>query len=251
MEKEKIAELCGAIVGDGWIENREKGFFIAGDPNEDRDYYDNHLVSLISEILNEDLKTKEFPYWKVYGVSVYKKEKIKKLLSFGLSKGKKVYSAYVPDWIFESKNRKIFFAFLRGLFDADGSLFFGKDYTKYANKFNSMYHTKARLRIATVSERLVDQIHILSERFGLKNVKRSRKIKSNTLRNNSDFFIFEINRIDMIKIFFEEIRPANPKHTTKYSIWKKFGFCPPKTSIFQRKEILKNNINPYNLYMQR
>ena len=31
-DKEKIAELVGAIIGDGWIQSNEQNFFIAGDP---------------------------------------------------------------------------------------------------------------------------------------------------------------------------------------------------------------------------
>ncbi len=49
----KIAELCGAIMGDGWIQENESGFFIAGDPEEDKEYYDEHLSQLINKILKK------------------------------------------------------------------------------------------------------------------------------------------------------------------------------------------------------
>ncbi len=249
-ERPKIAELCGAIMGDGWIEEREKGFFIAGDPKEDKDYYDNYLLNLINEILQINTKTKKFPYWRVYGISVFKKELIKKLLSFGLAKGKKVKSAYVPEWIFNSKDKRLVFSFLRGLFDTDGYIFCQRDYTKYSTSFTSKCHSKIRIRISSISQKLVDQIFVLCKKYDFRCVKRVIKRGYKNNRNNSDVWILEINEIKSIRNWFKELQPSNLKHITKYLIWKKFGFCPPNTSIDQRKQILKNKLSPYNFYKQ-
>ena len=119
--KENIAELCGAITGDGWIQSNEKSFFLAGNPTEDKEYYDLHMIPLINKVLSLEIKTKNFPYWKVYGTSIHKKEIIKRLLKFGLVGGKKVDVAKIPKWIMKS-NKKIKKAFIRGLFDTDGSI---------------------------------------------------------------------------------------------------------------------------------
>ena len=246
-DKEKVAELCGAIMGDGWIEERERGFFIAGDPLEDKEYYDQYFLGLINGILGINTKTKNFPYWRVYGISLYKKELIQKLLSFGLAKGKKVKSAYVPKWVSNS-NREVAFSFLRGLFDTDGCIFCQKDYTKYADKFNSKYHTKIRIRIGCISSKLIDQIFILCKKYGFKVVRRTIKRGFSYHRNRCDTHILEINELNSINRWFNELKPANPKHLTKYKIWKKFGFCPPRTSIQERKDILKNTLDPYKLY---
>lgn len=35
----------------------------------------------------------------------------------------------------------------------------------------------------------------------------------------------------------------NPVHLTKYDIWKKFGFCPPRTKLQQRIDILEGKID--------
>ena len=247
--KEDIAEFCGAVMGDGWIGEREKGFFIAGDSTEDKDYYDKHLLRIVNKILNIKLKNKNFPYWGVYGISIYKKSLIKRLLDFGLAKGKKVKSAYVPDWILKS-NKKINFSFIRGLFDTDGCIFCQKDYTDYANKFNSKYHTKIRIRIGCISSKLIDEVFILCNKHGFKCVKRVYKRGFDYHRNRSDIHILEINEIASINRWFKELKPSNPKHITKYLIWKRFGFCPPNTTISQRKQILKNKLNPYSLYKQ-
>jgi hypothetical protein len=137
-----------------------------------------------------------------------------------------------------------------GSLDADGCIFCQKDYTKYANDFNSKYHSKIRLRISSISKTLIDQLFILCKKHGFRCVKRTLKRGFAYHRNCSDAHILEINEIKSIHRWFKELSPSNPKHTTKYLIWKKFGFCPPCTTIQQRKDILKNKLNPYYLYKQ-
>ncbi len=247
-EKELTAELCGAIIGDGWIQSNEQSFFIAGDPLEDKEYYDAHSSKIIEKILIP-VTPKSFPYWKVYGIGIYRQEIVRKLIDLDLPVGKKVDTARVPDWILNS-NSKVIHSFLRGFFDADGSIFCQKDYTKYAKKFDSKFHTKIRLRMSSVSLELAKQTNDLCNLCNFGSVHRVLEGGKRYGRNYSDVGIIEINKIESIKKWFEELKPSNPKHVTKYRVWKKFGFCPPKTSIYQRKEILKSNIDPYLFYKQ-
>ncbi len=247
--KEDIAEFCGAAIGDGWIQSNEKSFFLAGDPIEDKEYYDFHIALLINKILNLELKTKNFPYWKVYGISIHKKELIKKLRSFGLPAGKKVDTAEIPNWIMKS-NKKVMAAFIGGLFDTDGCVFFQKDYTKYATEFTSKYHSKARIRISSISRRLMIQTEEMMNKIGMHCIKRERKRGFSNNRNNHDVYLIEVNKIEDIKRFFEEGISKNQKHITKYLIWKKFGFYPPRATIEQRKQILKNELAPNIFYKQ-
>jgi len=134
-ERISAAELCGIIIGDGWIQSNEKNLFIAGNPTEDKEYYDLRITELFNN-LSIKITPKIFPYWKVYGIGIYSKEKIKKFLDLEIPKGKKCLTAQVPSWIFKSE-ASIKSAFLRGLFDTDGGLSCQKDYTKYASEFNS------------------------------------------------------------------------------------------------------------------
>lgn len=248
-DKETIAEICGAVIGDGWIQSDERCFFLAGDPREDRDYYDLKVPNIFRKV-NLDVVPKEFLYWKVYGISIYKKELIKILINWGIPKGKKVNSANVPEWI-KKGGERVKIAFMRGFFDADGCIFCQKDYTKYANEFNSKYHSKARLRITTIAEKLAEEMLQLCRDCGF-NIKKRKIIRGRiSERNCKDIHILEINNLKDIERWFEELKPSNPKHTTKYEVWKKFGFCPPRTTIIQRKEILKNRLNPYSFYKQK
>ncbi len=247
-DKEKIAELCGAIIGDGWIQSNEKGLFLAGDQVEDKDYYDFRISKLISDLFVK-VKPRSFPYWRVYGISIYKKRIIKRFLDLDLPKGPKSFSAKIPKWILNS-NKSILKSFVRGLFDTGGSIFFQKDYTKYANKFNAKYHVKARINFSSISFNLQEQLKKVLDRLGYRSTFRSLRKGLSKNRNNNDVHIVRINEIKGVHRFFKEIIPGNPKHTTRYLVWKKFGFCPPYTNINQRKDILKKKLNPYSLYKQ-
>ena len=249
IQKEDIAEFCGATIGDGWIQSNEKSFFLAGDPTDDKEYYDFRIVPLINKILNIELNAKDFPYWKVYGISIHKKELIKKLISFGLPTGKKVDIAEIPRWIMKS-NKKVISAFIGGLFDTDGCIFFSRDYTKYATEFTSKYHSKVRIRISSISKRLMTQTEKIVNKIGIHCIKRELKRGWANNRNNHNVYILEINRIEDIKEFFDGRISKNPKHVTKYKIWKRFGFYPPKLTVEQRKQILKNELDPNIFYKQ-
>ncbi|MBI2632165.1 hypothetical protein HYW75_04120 [Candidatus Pacearchaeota archaeon] len=50
--------------------------------------------------------------------------------------------------------------------------------------------------------------------------------------------------------WFKEIGSNSQKHITKYLVWKKFGFCPPRTRLTDRKKMLKNDLSPYTYYLQ-
>lgn len=246
--KEKLAEFCGAMIGDGWIQSNGRSLFLAGDPTEDKEYYDLNIVPLVSTIILP-IKAKHFPYWGVYGIGIYHKEIINKLLNLGLLKGKKVDLVSIPSWI-KSSSLKIKQAFLRGIFDTDGCIYMQKDYTKYADDFNSKYHTKARIRITSISKKLMEELSEILNSLNFRHAYRCRKGGFRHKRNNNTAYYLEINCIEGVNRFFEKIKSHNPKHFTKYLIWKKFRFCPPNTTIAQRKDILKNALDPYKLYAE-
>ena len=39
----------------------------------------------------------------------------------------------------------------------------------------------------------------------------------------------------------------NPVKFTRYLIWKKFGFCPPNTTLQQRQDILNGKLDIYKI----
>ena len=231
---EGISEICGAIIGDGWIQSNESGLFITGNMVEDKLYYDNCIVPLINKELNLNLKAKPFPYWRTYGISIYKKSIIRMFLNLGLPKGNKAKIAHIPTSF--KRKKEFFISVLRGIFDTDGSIYFMKD----PNKQNSL-HARPRIRITSISKKLIEDIKDLSEKLGIKHSNPSPGKWSGSPNSN---YIFEINRIDSISKWLNIVKTNNPAHQTNIRIWNKFGFCPPMTNLEARTKILNGLIDP-------
>jgi len=51
-----------------------------------------------------------------------------------------------------------------------------------------------------------------------------------------------------VKKWFNIIGSNNPKHITKFLVWKKYGFCPPRTTIKERQKFLKGVSDPFSYY---
>lgn len=243
-----MAELMGAFVGDGWIENREKGFYILGDTTEDKEYYDNVLGPLFSKEFSP-ITPKLFSSWRVYGLASYKKKDISSALKLGFVKGPKAKIASVPEKILNSQNKKIMSAFVRGLFDTDGSFYCDRARGKYASSWRRKYHHQPRIDFQLASKKLVYSTQNLLSYLGIPCAK-IYLIKANTEnnRNNSIQYKLSIIKKKYIELFFEIIGSNNPRQRTKYEIWKKYGFVPPRTSLKQRYMILNGKINPEKLY---
>jgi hypothetical protein len=235
---EGISEICGTIIGDGWIQSNERNMFITGSPTEDKFYYDNYLVPLLNKEIGLKLKGRNFISWRTYGIGIYQKQIIHKFLEIGIPKGKKSKIVFVPKCIRDKK--KFFIPLLRGIFDTDGSIYFMKDPNK-----KSKFHTRPRIRIVSVSERLVKDIKDLSD---ILNIKYSNPSASIWGKNPNPSFIFEINRIESINRWWKIVGSNNPAHKTRYKIWKKYGFVPPRTNLNERIRILKRLINPESFY---
>ncbi len=129
-ESEILAELFGAIIGDGHINKLKIGkkircysIVIAGDSRNDGDYMSNYLPSLFFKLFWEKgslaySKDKNVMYTKIFG---------KKIIDFVERKGilggnKKKNMQSIPKWIIG--NDKYLRACLRGLIDTDGCIYY-------------------------------------------------------------------------------------------------------------------------------
>ncbi len=139
---------------------------------------------------------------------------------------------------------------LRGLFDADGSFNCKRCYGKYDNEFRKKYHCQPRIEIRLTSEKLIKQIFVIIQRLDL--FPSSIKIRPEGFfcgKNCRESYLIRLNRLKDIKQWFENLQLSNnPKHLTKYFMWKKYGFCPPYTTVKDRKAILNGEIDPYLYY---
>jgi len=240
MNKEQ-AEILGAFIGDGWIETRGTAFYITGDPKEDKPYYDYYLTPLFSKQFIAVIP-RYFNYWGVYGIGIYKKELISKLLNSGFVAGKKAYSVSIPDRIYRSHDKLILSSILRGIFDTDGSFWCERPRTKRGRLLN--LNTLPVICFTSCSKKLVYQIQGLLSLFRINSTIRKRE--GNIFRCNrtvSESYMVLIRRKKDVLLFFKIIGSSNPKHLTKYNLWKRLGFLKPKTTLMERLAVLSENEN--------
>jgi hypothetical protein len=226
----ELAEEIGIHIGDGSLMYRRKSghydYYVCLGAHE-RTYVE-HVVSLMKKVFNVmpshiDIDADD------NSISI---EYMSKLLvlwkkSIGLPVGKKK-TILIPDFVLKSP-----FAIdcIRGIFDTDGSVTFKKK--TYRN------HCYPVLKIDSSNPNLIRQISAVLK---LHNIDNSclfdffSKASNGTICHTSTVFISGRNNIDR---WFEVVRPSNEVHLSKYKLWTAFGFCPPGTSLEQRKTILE------------
>jgi len=245
---ENLTELFGAFIGDGWIESRTKNsLYILGSPIEDKNYYDYRISYLVKKVLKCKFKIRLFKYWHVYGLVIYNKAVISKLIELGFLYGKKVHKVSIPDNLL-NKNKNLLPTIVRGIFDTDGSFYCKRSYGQYGSTFRKKFHCYPRLEIVSISLKLLKQVHGILTELGIKSTLRNGNVKGLYNKNSHQSYRLTIFSIHNIVLFFKIIKPKNQRHITRYRVWKKFGFLPPKTSLDERKKILKNVLNPYKYY---
>lgn len=224
----ELAEICGIHAGDGYMRSRErnKGEVDISGNVEEKEYYDMHVIQLFNKVFDLDIKGKHFSRGS-YGFVCYKKELRETLANLGFPTGKKSFIVKIPALILESKDSNIYGAFLRGLFDTDGNLFFRKSY-QGINKFNKNYNHYPIIKLITTSKFLAeDIIKMLHEMDILFNyhIRDSREIHEGRVH------ILTVSGIDGLERWMDLVGMKNSVKYTRYLIWKKFGFCPPNTTL--------------------
>jgi intein/homing endonuclease len=236
----ELAEICGIHAGDGYMRVRErnKGEVDISGNVEEKSYYDNHVIPLFNQAFGLNMNGKYFSRG-TYGFISYRQEIRDALFKFGFPNGKKSDSVKVPELVLTSEDLKIYGAFLRGLFDTDGNLSFRKSYVGI-DKFNKHYNHYPTLKIVTISRNLAEgvikMLHNLEILFNY-HCRDSKKL------NEHRKYILTISGIDGLERWMSFVGMKNPVKFTRYLIWKKFGFCPTKTSLRQREDILRGDLD--------
>ncbi len=121
----KLCEFLGAFIGDGFTAKYLRCGFtqFTGDARYDKKYYIDYFIPLSKEIFNNiGVKVKE--HGNIFRVNYYSTDLFEFLTErFSFPTGKKVYSVLIPKEIISS-GKKFIFATLRGIFDADGHVYF-------------------------------------------------------------------------------------------------------------------------------
>jgi hypothetical protein len=188
-------------------------------------------------------KGKFFPSRNTYGFII----RDKKVIEFahnelGFPYGNKTLNVQVPEFIFDKPS--LIINFLRGYFDTDGHFSCSKKYGKYI-QFKKKFHYYPRIRLSTVSTSLSNN---LKELFKILGIKFCFCIHNSPIKTESLKYIHEINGNKRVEMFINSVKPKNITKTSRYLIWKKFGFCPTNISFNKRKDILNGKIDPYIFY---
>ncbi|KXB06927.1 hypothetical protein AKJ52_01295 [candidate division MSBL1 archaeon SCGC-AAA382C18] len=155
-----VAEIAGALAGDGHLHHylgRDYRVSIEGDPEKDREWYDEHLTKLLKEVhnLEVEMRIRSTEDYKVYGFQVGSKAIFQFYTNvLGLPSGEKKEKLKVPNSIL--KDEELFCRFVRGLFDTDGSLYIedkgGRNYP--------------RIQIQLASRKIIEQLDTNLDELG-------------------------------------------------------------------------------------
>lgn len=128
-KNEKLAEVIGAILGDGNVNYYKKGkkigvyqIKIAGDSRLDKDYHMIYLNNLFFELFGLNGKEILSKIGNTRFINFSSKKLVEFFIKEGLKSGDKIENQVtIPEWIW-GKNAYLK-ACLRGLIDTDGSIF--------------------------------------------------------------------------------------------------------------------------------
>lgn len=244
-----MAEFLGWHIGDGCISitNKYSEYTLTGDITEEYPFYSKIVLPTFNRLFNAYLKKpveiKKYKSVGVCGIYLFDKKFVSFLQTkFNLKSGKKI-NVQIPE-ILKTKDQKI--CFLRGLFDTDGSIYFCKSYVKTKNEsLRTIFHYKPKIKLATISKRLVTQIYNLLSELGFSPMLHT---PSKQRVNENIMYRVVLDPKADTRRWIEEISFRNLKHLTKVQIWKKFGFVPSFTTLKERIKILKGELDPRTFY---
>ena len=236
----ELAEEIGIHIGDGYLRVSEKGEkldykYIICTGDEDADFFKNKISKLMLKLYN--LKP---GYIRISDGSMDYNFCSKALAHFkkaiGLPVGRK-RNIKIPDYIL---NSAFVLDCIRGIVDTDGSLVFKKRYR--------MLHYYPTVKITSTSSPLIEQIACVLNEFGIKAPACYNFLTRNSNGTRTMESEVHVNGKDNLEKWMKLIGFSNPKHITKHKIWKKYGFVPSQTTIWERKQILKGDLDPKSFY---
>lgn len=217
-------ELLGFSIGDGHIfYSKRHNIYrleLVGNVEEDYDYFvqlkkflEKNTSKKVYLAIRKDKKGQSLR------LSTYDKIFVDNLINLGLRAGKKTFTIQFPKN--KSMNEKK--ALIKGLFEADGCLYFSK-----SKKIS--YPTYPRIEIKTSSIGLLMQ---------LKEIFQDLKFLPYIKKPASDrTFAIVLSGEKALEKWRQLIGFNSLKNKTKYELWKKLGYYIPNTPITDRIRIL-------------
>jgi len=243
IKNEETAEIVGLCFGDGSLTRRHSGkdkgrlrFQLRGNITEDKEHYNNYIIPLFEKYIDSVPTILQKGKTPCYGISTQKKSVCDYLVSLGIPTGVKGELG-IPKWVFKKKN--FMKGFLRGFFDTDGGVFCQKNYS-----VKDSLQRIIKVSLASTSKSLIEESKFLAENLGIKFLIKSPAIhRKNKDKGWKDLHIIRIESNKNVMLWFKIVGSNNPKHVTKFKVWLKYGFCPPYTTLKQRKMLLNSKIS--------
>lgn len=242
----RIAEICGIHAGDGYLRNdgKRRELDISGS-FEEKEYYDKHMIPLFNKVFSVQIKGRFFQARGTYGFVIRNSnfEIIEFIHTLGFPYGNKTAIVKVPNFILENKTLEK--SFLRGYFDTDGSLSFARRKSGSYIRFKKTRNYYPRIIFSTVSKNLAEDLKKILNDLDFNFVFYIYKPKNE--RENLKYS-FNINGLKNLKKWLSLIGINNPIKYSRFLIWKKYGFCPVKTTYQQRLKIINGSLDPNMFY---
>ncbi|MSR86311.1 hypothetical protein EXS74_02865 [Candidatus Woesearchaeota archaeon] len=238
-----IAELAGLFAADGSMQKNHLCYW--GNIIEDREFYNTVVSNLFREAFKIKVKPHEKVSNSVYGFYVCNKEVLKFYnISLEFPIGSKTYTVTIPKKILASRDKRVHIAFIRGFFAGDGCLSFDKRYGACKSILKEI-NTYPRIQINSASHEIIRQISQLLSQLEIKHFvdlcKKKKENEVDVLRVN----VYGKERLEDWKL---KIGFSNANHQTKYEIFKKYGFVPPRITLQERQKILVGRCDPRPFY---
>jgi len=204
----KLAYFLGLFIGDGFT-NKYQGYYLVqftGDKKEEQ-FYKSVVSDYCKDLFNLIPKIKDDKYANAIRVNIYSKNLFELITQrFNISAGAKSRTILIPREIIDSKP-EIIKSFLRGLYDAEGCVFFDK-----RGKYLKPY---PRIELHMCNLAFLKQVSIILTKFGIHNVVGTSK---GNLR-------VTIWGFEEVKKFAKEIGFMNPKQLKKLRGFKRLIVC--------------------------
>ena len=195
----ELAEEIGMHYGDGFLSAKRYDYRLKGNPLDEKEYYKNYIKLLFKRLYNANLNLKES--YKSFGFELYSQAIWEfKTKVIGIKPGNKK-DLCIPKTL-KINNQKVLCAFIRGLFDTDGSLCFK---SRYGYK---KYYPE--ISISLVSKNIIREVGDILKMLGF----------NPNIYFNNRYGIITINGINALKKYEELIGWSSQKNLNKLNSWK-------------------------------
>lgn len=182
----ELAEETGIHLGDGCMLDKRKYFSVKCNKKEEK-YIANHIFPLYKKIYNINLKPSRrhnVSGFEIYSNSICEfKNKV-----LGIPYGKKINKIEIPEKVLATKNKDIYYAIIRGMFDTDGCVYL-------------RYKRYPIISITIKSKKLINQLKHMLDKLGyIPSVYK---------------WTITLNGPTMLKKWIKDIYSNNPKNIAK------------------------------------